>query len=292
MDDGPFDEDAFATWMARDPRHQTAFDTMWRRIMGPEMGSALNDYGRRNATRRSALASATAILLVIAGGYKAMPFVELQMAEPREFAAADGTVREISLDDGTRLTLGGGSHVKVRYTGHDRVIELTQGAVFANVAHDADRPFRIRTGNADIVDVGTSFEVVSKPSNVRVTVAEGIVRFARTGWLSKPIRLNANEAAVLDQAGLSRLANVASGDVSPWRGEWVEYRGEPLRKVIADLQSLSPMPIEIANEHLGNQPVSGRIRLTDPIGQLENLSVIQSFRINKTRNSLVLTNEK
>ena len=292
MDDGPFDEAGFDAWLARDPRHQSAFDAMWRRITGPELGAALHDFDRRKAGRRTAVAGAVAVLLVVTAGYRAVPFVELQMARPQEFAAADGKVREIKLDDGTRLTLGGGAKVKVRYTGHDRLIELGQGVLFANVAHDGDRPFRIRTGGADIVDIGTSFEVVSKPSSVRVTVAEGIVQFASVDRFSKPVSLGANEAAVLDQAGLTRLADIDAGNIAPWRGEWVEYKGETLRKVIADLQSLSPMPIEIASEDLANQPVSGRIRLTDPIAQLENLAVVQSFRIDKTGRSIVLEKQQ
>lgn len=288
MDDGPFEEDAFDTWIDQDPRHRTAFDGMWRRIMGPGMGAALHDYERRMKARRTAVASVAAILIMAAGGYKAMPLIEMQMADAHQFAAADGAVREVVLEDGTRLTLGGGTKVTVRYTGHDRVIELGQGALFANVHHDEDRPFRIETDDAEIVDKGTSFEVVSKAAHVRVTVATGIVDFAQRGWFRKPMRLAANQAAVLDRNGVNRSADVGPGDVAPWRGEWVEYKAKPLKEVVDDLQSLSPAPIEFAREELGAQPVSGRIRLTDPMGQLENLSVIQGFNIRKTDDRIII----
>lgn len=288
MDDGPFEEDAFDTWIDQDPRHRTAFDGMWRRIMGPGMGAALHDYERRMKARRTAVASVAAILIMAAGGYKAMPLIEMQMADAHQFAAADGAVREVVLEDGTRLTLGGGTKVTVRYTGHDRVIELGQGALFANVHHDEERPFRIETDDAEIVDKGTSFEVVSKAAHVRVTVATGIVDFAQRGWFRKPMRLAANQAAVLDRNGVNRSADVGPGDVAPWRGEWVEYKAKPLKEVVDDLQSLSPAPIEFAREELGAQPVSGRIRLTDPMGQLENLSVIQGFNIRKTDDRIII----
>lgn len=288
MDDGPFEEDAFDTWIDQDPRHRTAFDGMWRRIMGPGMGAALHDYERRMKARRTAVASVAAILIMAAGGYKAMPLIEMQMADAHQFAAADGAVREVVLEDGTRLTLGGGTKVTVRYTGHERVIELGQGALFANVHHDEDRPFRIETDDAEIVDKGTSFEVVSKAAHVRVTVATGIVDFAQRGWFRKPMRLAANQAAVLDRNGVNRSADVGPGDVAPWRGEWVEYKAKPLKEVVDDLQSLSPAPIEFAREELGAQPVSGRIRLTDPMGQLENLSVIQGFNIRKTDDRIII----
>ena len=288
MDNDPFEEDAFDTWIDQDPRHQTAFDGMWRRIMGPDMGAALHDYELRRKARRKAVASAAAILLIAVGGYKAMPLIEMRMADAHQFAAADGTVREVVLEDGTRLTLGGGTNVTVRYTRHDRVIELGQGALFANVHHDEDRPFRIETGDAEIVDIGTSFEVVSKTAHVRVTVAAGIVDFAKRGWFQKPMRLAANQAAVLDRNGVNRSADVEPGDVAPWRGEWVEYKAKPLKDVVDDLRSLSPVPIEFAREQLGAQSVSGRIRLTDPMGQLENLSVVQGFNIRKTDDRIII----
>lgn len=288
MDDGPFEEEAFDTWIDQDPRHRTAFDGMWRRIMGPGMGAALHDYDRRMKARRTAVASVAAILIMAAGGYKAMPLIEMQMADAHKFAAADGTVREVVLEDGTRLTLGGGTNVTVRYTGHDRVIELGQGALFANVRHDEDRPFRIETDDAEIVDKGTSFEVVSKAAHVRVTVAAGIVDFAKRGWFQKPTRLAANQVAVLNRNGVNRSADVQPGDVAPWRGEWVEYKAKPLKDVVDDLRSLSPAPIEFAREELGAQPVSGRIRLTDPMGQLENLSVIQGFKIQRTDDRIII----
>jgi len=262
---------------------------MWQRIMGSDMDAALNAYGRRGASTRTWLASGAVVLLVLLGGYKATPFIELRLAQPQKYAVADGGIREITLSDGTQLTLAGSAQVEVRYTNHDRVVELTHGTIFANVAHDQRRPFRVDTGNARIVDIGTSFEVDSKPGNIRVTVASGAVRFGRNGWFREPIRLTAKQAAILDQQGLSRTADINPNGIAKWRNEWVEYKGEPLRQVIADLQSLSPLPIDIVDEKLANKPVSGRIRLTDPIRQLQNLSITHSFIIRHIDNRIEIS---
>lgn len=287
--DEEFDETGFEAWLADDPRRQPVFDTMWRRVMGSDMDVALNVYNRRGATTRALVAGGAAFLLIAVGGYQAMPWVGLRLAQPQEFAVADGKVREVILADGTRLTLAGGAEVEVRYTRHDRVVGLTRGTIFANVAHDERRPFRVETGDARIVDIGTSFEIVSKPRNIRVTVATGVVQFGKKGWFSKPINLTAKQAAILDRKGLNRIADVSPDSVANWRSEWVEYKGAPLRRVIADLQSLSPLPIEIADESLTNKPVSGRIRLTDPVGQLQNLSITHSFHIRHTADALVMS---
>lgn len=289
MDNDPFDEAAFNIWLSSDPRCRSVFDAMWRRTMGSEMDAALGSYEWRGASKRTWLTSGMVVLLVVTCGYKAMPLVELRLAPPQDYAAADGTVREVTLADGTQLTLGGGAEVKVRYTRHNRVVELASGTIFANVAHDEKRPFRVEAGDARIVDLGTSFEVSNKPASVRVMVASGTVQFGYDGWLNKPISLVASQAAILDRKGLSRIADVNPRNVARWRSGWVEYKGAPLRQVIADLQSLSPLPIEITDQRLLNEPVSGRMRMTDPVSQLENLSITHAFQIHRTDDALIIS---
>lgn len=289
MGDEPFDQQAFDDWLADDPLHQPAFDSMWRRTMGPDMDAALLSYQSPKPPRRVILACGLAVVLVAIGGYKAMPLMELYLVTPREYASPHDDIREVVLEDGTRLTLAGGATVKVRYTPHDRVVELASGTIFADVAHNQHRPFRIDAGDGRIVVVGTSFEVSHKLTNIRVAVASGIVQFGRNSWFSKPIKLNADQAAILDPTGLSRIENINSGTVARWRSEWTEYKGAPLRQVITDLQSLSPLPIRIDDDTLANKPVSGRIQLTDPVGQLHNLSITHNFHIRKTDDALILS---
>lgn len=257
--------------------------------MGSDMNAALHAYDRRGVSGRSAAVGALVALLVIAGGYKAVPLIELYWAEPRKYAVTGDEIREIRLGDGTQLFLAGGGDVKVRYTRHDRVVELTHGAIFVNVAHDGRRPFRVDTGNARITDIGTSFEVLSKPGNIRVTVASGVVRFGRNGWFDKPIELVRKQSATLDRAGLNRIADVSPDAVARWRSEWVEYKGAPLRQVIADLQTLSSLPIRIADQGLANRLVGGRIRLTDPVGQLHNLAIIHEFQVRRSDDGLIIS---
>jgi transmembrane sensor len=80
-----------------------------------------------------------------------------------------------------------------------------------------------------------------------------------------------------------------AGGVARWRREWVEYRDAPLTQVIADLESVSPLPIRIGDRTLAALRVSGRIRLTDPVRQLDNLSVIHTFAITRRDGTLLLT---
>jgi len=58
---------------------------------------------------------------------------------------------------------------------------------------------------------------------------------------------------------------------------------------VADLQSLSPLPIEIAGKGLADKPVGGRIRLTDPVGQLQNLAIIHDFSVRQTAEAIIIS---
>lgn len=284
----PFDAPAFTAWLDRDPRRAKVFEAMWRRVTGPDMDAAVRAYDRRGSARRTTVASGVAVLLIGAVAYKAMPVIELSFASPQAYAAEEGSVRKVRLQDGTRLTLAGGATIAVRYTRHDRTVELTRGALYADVAHDARRPFRINTPNARIVDIGTSFEVLSKPGDTRVRVTSGTVDFGRNGWFNRSIRLKEKQAAILDGASLRRVADIDPAEVARWRNEWIEYRGAPLRQVVADLEALSRHRIEIADEALAKKPVSGRIRLSDPVSQLENLAITHDFQIRQTHDALIL----
>jgi transmembrane sensor len=288
MDDGAFDHGAFEAWLVSDPRNQSVFEAMWRRTMGSQVDTALRAYERRRITRR-ALPAVVAAALALVGAHQAMPFIEGCFAPVEDYQVADRAMRTVTLTDGTKLVLAGGASLKVRYTRHERVVELAHGAIFADVTHDKDRPFRVDTGETRIVDIGTSFEVVSKPSLVRVTVASGAVRFGRNQWFGKSLDLGANQAATLDQTGLNRIADANSLRIAPWRNEWAEYKGAPLGQVIADLQSLSPLPIKIADAELADRRVSGRIKLTDPVGQLENLAIVQAFHVEQTEGGFLLS---
>jgi transmembrane sensor len=134
--------------------------------------------------------------------------------------------------------------------------------------------------------------VSSKAAFVRVTVESGVVRFGANGWFSNQLDLAAGEAAVLSAADLSRLHDVSRDAVARWRTEWVEYHDTPITQVVADLESVATLPIRIAPGSLADLRVTGRIRLTDPMRQLNNLSIIHDFSVEQREGAIILTDHK
>lgn len=288
----PFDREAFDAWLLGDPRRAPVFDTMWRRIMGPTMDEALGGAAARSRARRTTrLTTAACAAIALLGGYQALPSLALLLAEPKEYSAAGGGLLDVDLEDGTRLTLAGGTQVRVRYTRYARELDLRRGTIFASVARDEERPFRVAAGASRVVVLGTRFEVSTSPASTFVSVASGMVRFGPDGWFRSAVDLGAHQAAVVDEAGLHRLADLQPDSVAKWREEWAEYHEAPLGQVIRDLEGLAPAPIVIADERLADLKVSGRIRLTDPLRQLDNLSVIHDFTIRRRDGAIVVSRE-
>jgi len=289
MGDEPFDQESFDAWLAGDPRRKPLFEKMWQSIMGPRMDRALDAFAQRRRANRSLLTGSVVAALVLTGGYMALPSLEFSLAQAQEYTAAEGTIRKVLLEDGTRLTLAGGADVRVRYTSHVRNVELARGTIFADVAHDMNRPFRIDTDKGEITDLGTRFEVAKKPTSLRVTVQSGAVRFGTRGWFGKQIALTADQTAILSGTELNRAADAKADEIARWRTGWVEYRDVPMSQVVKDLESVSPLPIKIANKDLAFLRVSGRIQLSDPLAQINNLSVIHNFSVEEQRGEIIIS---
>ena len=291
MGDEQFDRERFDAWVAADPLRARIFEKMWQSVMGPEMKQALSTFERQAKSKGLIATGGVIAALVLAVSIVSAPAIELMLAQPQTYTATIGSTSEIKLQDGSQLILAGGSEVRVTYTGHLREIELIHGTIFADVVHDPDRVFKVKTKKAVITDLGTRFEVSQKPSDVRVSVESGEVRFSENRLFGSDITLAASQSGVLGSDGLRRGADVSADKIAPWRQSWIEYKDVPLSQVIDDLQSGAPFVIQILEDRISNMRVTGRIKLTDPESQLEKLALLFGFQIRKNEGAVKLTSE-
>jgi transmembrane sensor len=64
------------------------------------------------------------------------------------------------LADNSVLHLNTDSAVTIRYGKTERLVTLTSGEVDFEVTHEPTRPFRVLAGSAEVVDIGTQFDVL------------------------------------------------------------------------------------------------------------------------------------
>lgn len=221
------------------------------------------------ATRRRVLPLLAASVIAACGVYWFMPpgFIGL----PRSISANRDEQRTVQLQDGSLLHMNTSSKVRVRYSRNERLIELDRGEALFKVARDRNRPFRVRAGKAEIVAVGTQFDVHRHSSdNVTVTVVQGkvdviergaadsLVTEERSTTLVDPIRLGAGQRVEFGARQIVREAQPADvRAATAWVRREIVFDGKPLREVTEEFNRYLPVPIEIDDRSLRELKVSG-----------------------------------
>jgi len=266
--------EAFVEWLAQDPRHGQAYDAIEQIDLAIEpllpglalpqaRHDAANAAGRPGVTRRSrfrrwgfaggALAASVAAAIVL------LPFFT---SSRYEVATGPGQRRTVTLDGTTQVTLNGSTRISFDRR-NPRFAALAAGEALFRVNHDAARPFTLEVGDKRVEDVGTVFNVVRDPGEVRVAVADGKIVY-RSG--NNAVPLDAGQALV-DRAatGTLRVTRAAAGSAGAWEGGHLVYSGEPLSQVADDLGRSLGIRIAVSAS-IADRPFSGSIALdgTDP----------------------------
>jgi transmembrane sensor len=116
--------------------------------------------------------------------------------------------RSVQLADGTIVSAGPNTLIKVEYGKGIRGVTLRRGEAMFKVAEDASRPFIVNAGGALARAVGTRFGVERREDRIRVTVAEGrvaVVRSGRAAALERAVDLSVATALVADEGVEVRL---------------------------------------------------------------------------------------
>jgi transmembrane sensor len=122
--------------------------------------------------------------------------------------------RTVPLADGSLLQLNTNSRAVVSYQENERRIALTRGEARFTVAPDSSRPFVVMTPQAEIRDLGTTFNILIDRDRSVVTVLDGLVRIFAT----EPQTLIERVLAKLIQANTVNWRNIM--DLAP--GEQAE----------------------------------------------------------------------
>lgn len=168
-----------------------------------------------------------------------------------------GQRQTVVLDTTTQVILNGST--RMTFDRKDaRFAQLTSGEALFRVHHDNNRPFTLEVGNDRIRDVGTVFNVVRDPSQVRIAVAEGKVVYNTP---KQVVPLGAGQALVAgSDSGTLRATTTPITSVGAWQRGLLVYSGEPLSQVAADLGRSLGVGITVAPS-IANRPFSGAIAL-------------------------------
>ncbi|KRB82277.1 iron dicitrate transport regulator FecR [Sphingomonas sp. Root710] len=257
----------FEAWLSADAAHADAYHRL--AIADEDMADLLKTAPpqkqqtnpliampeRRPLTRRAWMGGAIAASLAAIVG---IGLIDRQPAlYPIE--TAPGMRRTITLDDGSKIALNGGTKIKLSRR-DPRYAVLESGEALFDVVHDASAPFKVAVGDARLIDVGTRFNVLREGKATAVQVAEGAVIYNPDG---EAVRLNPGQTlSARDGDAKLVLGSVAPAAVAGWKDGRLIYDGQTMAEVAADLARWSGQPVR-ADPRVAGQRFRGVLSLAD-----------------------------
>lgn len=202
------------------------------------------------------------------------------------FQTRHGEQQTHQLADHSVIRLNTDTAVTVRFDNNERLVVLEAGEADFEVAHEAGRAFRVSAGSAQVVDVGTQFDVRLEPAATLVTVAEGRVN---VGLTSNPEHtmpsLNltpGQQIRVADGDWPARPVHVDARQTTRWLRHQIKFDNEPLARVTSELNRYAPTPFEIATPALQELKISGVFATDDTEAFIAFLHSLQGVEVDVT----------
>ena len=142
------------------------------------------------------------------------------------------------LPDGSKAWLNAASSIRypLHFNGNERIVEIT-GEVFFEIIHSRE-PFKVKTGNMVIEDMGTAFNVNAYTDEVSVntTLVEGAVKVAGP---AQTVLLQPGQQASYNQANTGKPLTVINDinieEVIAWKNGLFHYEHTDLKTILRQL---------------------------------------------------------
>lgn len=280
-------EAGFKRWLAASPEHHAAFEMANEIWVGTEQmpkpsTPAFVRWPKAGLviTWPRALVTAAAIAAVAVGiGV---------YSRDSSLTTRIGEQRNLSLEDGTRISLNTASRIHVRYDRTARRVELNQGEAYFEVAKHPDWPFIVTAGGKQVVARGTAFLVRRDEDSLAVTLVEGKVTVAPAGESVTSTPASSGSAAgssVPEQPGSGgataditlapgqrltfadhekpKLDHPELDRVTAWQHGQVILDHTPLADAVAEMNRYSDVALKIEESEAGRAEVTGIFRVGD-----------------------------
>lgn len=203
-----------------------------------KQGSKTSNTGVRSKNRLNGFYRIAAILIVaFSVTFGLLKVIDRPQSEITyiEKTSAKGEKKNIRLADGTHIILNSGSNLRIPsdFNHQDRLIEL-EGEGFFNVTSNPDKPFIIKSGNAQVRVLGTSFDFKSYKEDefIKLTVSTGKVRVNVTD-LDLQLSVFPNEHLSVNKVdGSMKKETIGENNYIKWIQGSLYFNKEPIREVI------------------------------------------------------------
>ncbi len=332
---------AVERWIAADPAHarlaerlraawgpagegvaeqQYEVEHIWHAVSRAVAGERTRASGRPHAVAFgqrvawwpvAAIAGAAFVSIALVRHARHVPRAAADAGSGRTYITAPGERATITLADGTRLTLGPASRLRLAadYGAGSRHVTL-EGAALFTVVHDAARPFSVRTARAVTQDLGTRFGVAAyadEPEE-RVIVAEGRVAVSRACSVGPQAPKGGLPCGLSDSAltiGAGQVATVRERDVAvanradvavelAWAEGRLVFRHATVAEAARDIARAFDVDVRVAGPGLAAERVTAAFRTdADSLGSvLSYLALVLDARVERAGRVVTLTGGK
>jgi transmembrane sensor len=172
-------------------------------------------------------------------------------------------VVDITLADGSRVWLNAGSSLTypVTFVGNERKVSIS-GEAYFEIAHNAVKPFIVSKGVANVLVLGTHFNMnaYEDENDIKVTLIEG--RVAVSNNLSK-MKIEPGEQAVIAEDGKINVEkNVDVDQVLAWKNGMFKYNSANLETLMRQAARWYDVDVVFASKMISNDTYTGSIPRT------------------------------
>ncbi|WP_095129826.1 FecR domain-containing protein [Pseudomonas sp. Irchel s3h14] len=168
--------------------------------------------------RRAALGKLAMILAILPAGWGSWKLAESQQWSA-DYHTAVGQQRELTLADGSKITLNTDTAIDVLFDANQRLIHLREGEILVQTAPDISpmaRPFLVSTRQGRMQALGTQFTVRELQPRTHLVVLEGAVKVELAeNRQSTPLIVNAGQRTDFSSHTFGQLS-VADRYVGAW----------------------------------------------------------------------------
>lgn len=310
------DKAAFLAWMDQDVRHVSTFvEIFWMsyrtwtmpedyrakvRKLIEDRYTATEQVAKRphGSSRRRVYAVAASVALCISAAllqfvlFKPRAVISIAVSTS-EFGTSVGENRTIVLEDDSRLALGGHSRVEVALSSEKRTVTIHEGEAYFQVAKDRVRAFTVHAGTADVIAVGTAFNINRSTDSSTVTVIEGTVLVTPTAQRSRGapmrgVRLNAGEQVIVTNLSVGSPLQVRDlASITSWQTGRLSFRQRPLHEAIGDVNRYAKKPLVLAPE-VSEVAVTGTLTINNIGGWIKSLERAFELRATEQADRIII----
>lgn len=272
---------AFECWKQQGPHYAAAAARMEAVI------TRMQALRGKKAPARAALSAAfahhkprrgkNALRALLLAGSLALPAAALLLSPyPQQWTAdvrnGPGQWQTLQLADGSTLTLNGTSAANLHFDAWQRRIELLQGEILVDVAHDSTRAFIVQTPQGTLRALGTRF-VVKREGDVTVLSMLQSRVAAQSANAQQTLEVDAGSQARMSSNSVRLAGTIDPASINEaWRRHQLVVENRPLPDVLDEIARHRSGHLQFDRAALQSLRVSAVIPLDDSDHALQLLA--------------------